>query len=238
MFPPSTGTNGVLAYVFTNLDVSHNYKFIGTGVRGGGTDYTNRFTVFELVGARSFVNAHSPDVLLGSTPGLTFSDIASNQCVIQTGINTNGQYAGWDNIIPSPEGTFAVLCRTYTGTIPNGGSSAGTWGYGIAGFRLEDTNVIFVPVTVRTSPNSVTNKEMQSATFSASAYGIPAAITYQWFRIDWTDEGWANTLLPNQTSSTYTIAHAYPATTVRNSLSSLRILLLGKSTRPQAVSRD
>src|SRR5215216_5290026 len=52
-------TGGTLTYTLSGLDPNKRYSFKGSAVRGGAADYTNRWTLFELVGAGSFISAHT-----------------------------------------------------------------------------------------------------------------------------------------------------------------------------------
>ena len=123
-----TGGSTVV-YTFTGLNPSFLYSFKGGAVRNGG--YADRWSLFELDGTRFFTSAHTAG---GYTNGL-----AANQVAINTGINTNGDMADWENIVPAADGSFSVLTTQYTGTIPGGGSASGPYCYALSGFRLEET---------------------------------------------------------------------------------------------------
>src|SRR6266850_3976902 len=121
----------VLTYSFSGLDPSAEYNFQGTGIRGDST-YTDRWTLFEIGGATSFTSLHSTGTLTtAQVPAITAAQVAIN-----TGDNSQGRLAWWEHIRPSASGTFSVTCTKYVGTVP-GGSSGGTKGYGMTGFRLE-----------------------------------------------------------------------------------------------------
>ncbi len=122
-----TGSSTVV-YTFTGLNPGMIYSFKGSAVRNGG--YSNRWSLFELDGARSFVSAHTAG---GYTNGL-----AANQVAINTGINTNGDMADWEMIVPASNGSFSVLTTQYTNTIPYGGTGNGPYCYALSGFRLEE----------------------------------------------------------------------------------------------------
>src|SRR5438874_2669258 len=122
----------VLTYSFSGLDPTAEYNFQGTGIRGEPT-YTDRWTLFEIGGARSFTSAHSPGTLTtAQVPAITAAQVATN-----TGDNTQGRLARWEHDQPSLSGTFTVTCTKYLGTVP-GGSSGGSNGYGMTGFRLQN----------------------------------------------------------------------------------------------------
>src|SRR5262249_48288818 len=107
----------------------------GTAMRGN-YPYVNRWSLFEISGAASFSSKHSAGALTTTqVPALTTSQVAIN-----TGFNIQGVLASWEHIRPSGSGTFSILCSQYAGTVP-GGSSAGSKGYGISGFRLEKAAV-------------------------------------------------------------------------------------------------
>lgn len=121
----------VLTYTFSGLDPSLEYNFQGTAIRGN-TAYANRWSLFEIVGAASFTAKHSP----GALTTAQVPELSASQVAINTGNNAQGRLAWWEHIRPAADGTFSVTSKHYTGTVP-GGSSAGTIGYGMVGFRLE-----------------------------------------------------------------------------------------------------
>jgi phosphatidylinositol-3-phosphatase len=128
-------SGAVLAYNFSGLDPAASYNLQGTAIRGEAA-YTDRWSQFEIVGAAAFSSAHSPGALTAAqVPGL-----AATQVAINTGDNTAGVLAWWENIRPGPGGAFSVVCRQYIGAVP-GGSSGGSKGYGLTGFRLEQAPV-------------------------------------------------------------------------------------------------
>src|SRR5439155_14988054 len=106
--------SGVVTYTFSNLSTSKLYR-LQAGVVRGSVDYTNRWTLCEIVGAQSFIAAHS------STNILTTARVAAltpSQAALNSGVNhtpETGDYVGWDNIRPSASGTFVLNSRQYTG---------------------------------------------------------------------------------------------------------------------------
>lgn len=126
-----TGATNFVTYTFSGLDPSAEYNFQGTAIRGH-FGYTDRWSMFEIVGATSFTSRHTAGALTSArVPTLTASQVAIN-----TGDNNRGDLAWWEHIRPGSDGSFAVISRQYTGTVP-GGSAAGSKGYGIVGLRLE-----------------------------------------------------------------------------------------------------
>jgi hypothetical protein len=120
-----------ITYFFSGLDPASEYNLQATAIRGDPT-WSNRWSLFQISGARAFTNAHTSGALTTTqVPAITAAQVAIN-----TGDNGRGDLASWEHIRPSIDGTFSVLSRKYTGTVP-GGSSAGPVGYGITGFRLE-----------------------------------------------------------------------------------------------------
>src|SRR5262245_10594928 len=189
-------SGGVLTYTFTGLNPSKRYSFKGSAVRGN-VAYTDRWTLCEIVGADSFTSAHTANALTtAKVPSLTASQVAIN-----TGVNSTaatGDMAVWESINPGADGSFAVTCRQYTGTVP-GGSSAGMRAYGITSLRLEEFNVTPASVTITNQPQDQVVDELQGAAFSVGATGNPAP-TYQWYKND--------VLIGGATNSSYTIAAA------------------------------
>jgi hypothetical protein len=127
--------SAILTYIFSGLDPNAEYNFQGTAIRGDST-YTNRWTLFEIVGASSFTSAHSTGALTrANVPAITAAQVAVN-----TGDNSRGDLAWWEHIRPGAGGTFSVTSVQYTNTVP-AGSSGGIKGYAMTGFRLEKNGV-------------------------------------------------------------------------------------------------
>jgi len=122
-------------YTFTGLDTggSARYSFTGSAVRGGST-YTNRFVLVELVGAVSATPAHSPD-------STWIRQLSPTQVILCTGQNhtsAQGVVVRWTDIDPGPDGQFSVVSWRYNGAIPAGGNAGGI-SYALSGIRLEAT---------------------------------------------------------------------------------------------------
>src|SRR5205085_1891150 len=85
------------------------------------------------------------------TAGGYTNGLAANQVAINTGINTNGDMADWEYIVPAADGSLSVLTTQYTGVIPAGGTANGPYCYALSGFRLEEmdapTNMAPIAVT-------------------------------------------------------------------------------------------
>ncbi|PYI84278.1 MAG: hypothetical protein DME26_13535, partial [Verrucomicrobia bacterium] len=176
------------------LNPSKRYSFKGSAVRGN-TAYTDRWTLFELVGADSFTRAHTANTLTSAK----VASITASQVAINTGINstgTTGDMAVWENISPGADGNFAVTCQQYTGPVP-GGSSGGIKGYAMTGMRLEEFNVTQMPATITSQPTDQVVGESQPATFTVGASGNPSP-SYQWYKND--------VLIGGATNASYTIA--------------------------------
>jgi len=177
--------NGVVTYTFTGLDPARQYRFHGSAIRGN-PGYTNRWTLCELTGAESAKGVHSAGVLTTArAPALT-----GNQAALNTGINhtaSTGDLVGWDEIVPGTDGSFAVVCSQYQGTVP-GGSSTGPRGYALTGIRLEEVNVEPSAPSITTEVANRTVDELEPATFSVVVTGNPRP-TLQWYRNDAAIEG-------------------------------------------------
>jgi regulation of enolase protein 1 (concanavalin A-like superfamily) len=190
------GGNGAVTYTFTGLNPGKLYSFKGSAVRGNPL-YTNRWALFEIVGADLFTSAHTARTLTSAqVPAITASQVAIN-----TGVNNtaaSGDMAVWEGIDPGADGSFAVTCRRYAGTVP-GGSSAGTTAYAITGLRLEEINVTPAPVAITSQPQDQTVGERQPVAFVVVASGNPAP-AYQWHRNDVPING--------ATNASYTISEA------------------------------
>ena len=148
-------STGVVAYTFSGLDPSKTYKLATTGVRGGdpsgtssGAYYSNRWTQAELLGAASYVPAHSSGVL---TPTLFPAFLSGSQVALNTGVNTTnnvgtptGDVIEWDNIVPTVDGSITVMTKEYTGGIPGSPTGIATalipaYTYALGQFRLEES---------------------------------------------------------------------------------------------------
>lgn len=129
-------TNGWVTYTFTNLDPNRRYSFKGA-VNRGIAAYTNRWTLVELLGASSFVSAHSTGVL---TTVQAPTSLAVNQAAGNFGFNTRGDIINWENIDPGPDGSFSIVNTRYVGFVPNGSSTNGNppYGYAITEIRLQE----------------------------------------------------------------------------------------------------
>ncbi|HWV99717.1 MAG TPA: lamin tail domain-containing protein [Candidatus Acidoferrum sp.] len=141
--------NATVTYTFSGLNTNRTYSFMGSAVRGGsGGTYPQRWTTFQLNGARSFRSAH--------TAGCYTNGLAINQVAINTGVNTNGDMADWESILPALNGTISIVSTQYQGAIPIGGTANGPYAYALTGFRL----VEFSPPTIQ-SAAAVGNNAVQ-----------------------------------------------------------------------------
>ena len=185
-------SSNLLGYLFSGLDVSKRYRFIGTSVRGGdilaassGYYYSNRWTRAELVGAASYTAAHSAGII---TAAQFPADLTGNQAAWQSGVNTTnlaGQPTGdvivWDNIVPAADGTFSVLVLRYTGHFPGSGASTADalYAYAFSAIRLDETTPLGPPAI--TAPmRDQTNGVGLTATFTVGAAGS-GTLTFSWF---------------------------------------------------------
>src|SRR5207248_5086260 len=111
---------------------------------------------------------------------------------------TSGDMADWENIDPGSDGSFAVVCSQYQGTLP-GWPTDGSKGYGITAVRLEELNTTPVAAAITNQPQSTNVYELAPASFSVGAMGNPAP-TYQWYK--------NNSVLTNETNPSYYIPSA------------------------------
>src|SRR6185436_4205569 len=122
----------VVTLTFTNLDPSRKYVFLGTSVRGN--NYNDRWAIYTLEGADSFVDAHidaSPNNNLltpGEFPGAA---VGPGEVALNSGENRAGSIVGWAQINPGADGGFSIRQAQYIGATPFGTASAGPYGYGI-----------------------------------------------------------------------------------------------------------
>jgi hypothetical protein len=131
-----TTAAGAVTNTFSGLDPSKEYNFEGTAIRGN-INYTNRWTIFEIVGAASFTSRHSP----GAMTTAQVATLLPSQVVLNTGDNAPGRLVWWEHIRPGASGSFSVTSRKYSGALPPGNASNGSTGYALTGFRLEEGGV-------------------------------------------------------------------------------------------------
>ena len=153
-----SGATNNYSHTFSGLDPDTIYDFAGTAVRGN-TGYTNRWTLVTLVGAESFVAAHSPGV------GVVTAGLAANQAAIWTGENHlsgQGFAARWNEIDPGGDGEFQIVSQQYLGLTPGvgtGSAASGSKGYALTAIRLleHESNVFRVATTDPPSGAAVTS---------------------------------------------------------------------------------
>ncbi|HYE33253.1 MAG TPA: lamin tail domain-containing protein [Methylomirabilota bacterium] len=190
------GPGASVTYTLSGLNPNKRYSFKGSAIRGNSA-YTDRWTLFELREADAFTAAHSPRVLTSST----LSTLPANAAALNTGVNNTvqtGDVVAWDNIEPGADGIFAVRCEQYTGVVP-GGSSAGSKGYGMTAFRLEEFDTVLVPARILTPPVAALVDELKPAAFVVVAEGNPRP-SYQWFR--------GELPIPNATNAIFSLPQA------------------------------
>ena len=175
-----------LILVFEGLDPSKRYNFRGTVARVGG--YNDRWSVFGITGADSYVAAHED----GSTKKNIFTKatfpsgtLATNEVALNTGDNKEGSLVGWDSIDPGADGTFSIEGRQYTGPAPFGNPAAatpGSYAYGLNAIYLAQVQATG-NLKVTENPSNQNVPAGQTATFTVVA-SSPQTITYQWQKSD------------------------------------------------------
>ena len=184
------GSGQSIGHVLTGLDPNRLYSIKGTAVRGATND---RWSMFELVGAMGFTSAHT----VGCYTGNTNASIASNQVVLCTGDNRQGDLFDWENVVPSPDGTLAIVSRKFTNAIAgltNGTGSAAA----CEALRVEEIAAA-QPPQFSVQPQDTTIYEAQPVSLDGRVYGTPPLFC-QWFK-----EGLP---LPHATNSSYALSHA------------------------------
>lgn len=143
-----SGSSTGYTHSFSGLNPDTIYDFAGTAVRGRD-GYANRWTLVTLVGAESFLPAHSAGV------GVVTAGLAANQVAIWTGENhlaSQGFVAAWEEIDPGADGQFEVVSQQYLGPTPgvgDGSAATGSKGYALTAVRLveRELNVLRVVAT-------------------------------------------------------------------------------------------
>ncbi|WCJ60043.1 Ig-like domain-containing protein [Fontisphaera persica] len=194
---------GQVVNTFAGLSPAALYSFRSTSVRGNAA-YTNRWTLVRLTGARAFRSAHTAGVLTRAQ----LPNLAANEAVYNSGFNTAGEVVGWDDIVPGTNGSFAVVCEQYTGTLPGGTPTDGPYGYSINAFRLEEAGPP-LSVTMTAPANNSVYQGPTNLTLSATATGTLALARVAFFAdgalvgedatspysIVWTNATWATNRL-------------------------------------------
>ncbi len=125
---------------FKNLNPAMRYSFRGTVIRKGtvyGANHPGRRTYCNLEGADAFTDAHTAGCITKDTPlpeffsaraNVTFPAVnfAPGEAVFQSGLNTQGDMVGYDDIQPGADGTFAVVVRGWCGVVTNRYLNMGT----------------------------------------------------------------------------------------------------------------
>lgn len=177
------GNDVSLIMLFEGLDPSKRYNFRGTASRGGG--YEDRWAVYSLFGAESYLAAHvdgsdNLNIITGET--FPASGLEKNQVALNSGDNKAGSLVGWDNIEPGPSGTIEIEARQYFGEAPFGTPSAGPYGYGFSAIYLAEVEATG-DLKITENPSDALIPAGTSATFSVGA-SSPDAIDYQWQKAD------------------------------------------------------
>src|SRR2546425_1068541 len=202
----TNGSLGTVTYTFSGLNPSKRYTFTGGAARGLSlAQGSNRWTRVEIVGAASFANAHTTNVVTSAqAPNLIASQVAVNFAV--NNVAGTGDLVSWENIDPGPDGSFAIVNSQYQGfvpsnIIPNGGHSNGTNAYAMTGIRLEELGS--GPPVIVNQPQDRSVSPGQTATFTVLASGEPP-LRYQWYR--------SGSLIAGATNASYTT----PPTTIND----------------------
>ena len=170
---------GTVTYTISGLDPNETYIIQGGAVRGGASA---AYTLFTLVGADDYQNAHSSGTITTNMP---------NQIIINTGQNHlpgTGDMFEWRMVDPGPDGTISITCRP----------TFGFTGYALTALRIVE-DVVAPPMIVR-HPRPVVADLGDPATFSVVAAGNP--LFYQWYR--------NGIPIPNGTNASYTILSVNP----------------------------
>lgn len=175
-------TNAFVTYIFTNLDPNRRYSFKGATTRGVAS-YTNRWTMVEILGASSFVSAHSTGVV---TTVQAPASLDINQAAANFGYNARGDIINWENIDPGPDGTFSVRNTRYAGFVPNGSSTNGNppYGYAMTEIRLQEfTATANQPVLLNARKLTNGNFQLTLSGTVGQTYAIERSVNLS----DWTN---------------------------------------------------
>jgi hypothetical protein len=162
--------------IFSGLDPTKKYSLKATSVRAGTLDYSNRWTVVTLLGASSFVPAHTANcITAGTDPTLT-----GNQVALNTGLNTTGDLADFESIVPASSTIMLVSMQYSNNTVvgPNGYRCNGSKGYAITGFRLEELGGDLNSISIVTPTNTSSFIEGQPVTITVAAGSAVSGVSF------------------------------------------------------------
>lgn len=189
----------VSTITFTNLDPSQRYVFRGTSVRGN--NYNDRWAIYEIQGAVSFVNAHvdgSANLNLLTQTSFPAAGLTASQVALNSGENRAGSLIGWDEVDPGEDGSFSIVQRQYVGPAPFGNPAGGPYGYGMNAIMLAEVGEP-VPVSITRQPEGQTLFECRSFALSVGVSGsFPRS--FQWIK--------DGVEIPGATTATYSVALA------------------------------
>lgn len=117
-----------LDLIIEGLDPSGYYTFAGSANRGGGADYEERVTNWQIMDADTFTYASSDGAHKVSLGSVEFS----------TGVNSVGYVAKWTNIDPGDDGKIVIRTSHGVGKNHDGIADANAYkGYAGGVFMLE-----------------------------------------------------------------------------------------------------
>lgn len=88
------------------------------------------------------MQAHSSGVLTSED----VPDLDLNQAAFNSGDNSaDGEVIGWDRI-RATNGSFTVLCRQYTNTVPGGSTAGAPYSYAFSAIRLSEHILPAAPI--------------------------------------------------------------------------------------------
>lgn len=171
--------NTKLILVFSGLTPSRRYKFRGTTSRGG--NYNDRWSVFSIVKADAFVDAHqdgSNNKNIFTKATFANGALQPNQVALNSGDNKAGSLVGWENIEAGADGSFSVEAQQYVGAAPFGNPAAAAYAYGFSAIYLAEVEATG-NLRITENPANQLVPAGKTASFKVVATS-PAAIQYQW----------------------------------------------------------
>lgn len=170
------GSTAAVTNIFLGVSTSKRYSLKASAVRAGTPDYSNRWTVVTLLGAASFATAHTPNTITSATdPAL-----GPNQVAINTGLNTVGDMADFESIVPAGPTLMLVSMQysNYTVVSPTGFHCNGNKGYGITGFRLEELSDDPKSIAIMNPPNSSLFVQGQNVAINVSSGSAVSSVGF------------------------------------------------------------
>jgi Bacterial Ig domain len=170
------GPTSAVTNIFVGVSASKAYSLKATAVRAGSSDYSNRWTLVTLLGAASFTTAHTANTITS----INDPTLGPNQVAINTGLNTVGDMADFETIVPAGTNIMLVSMQYSNTTVisPAGFHCNGIKGYAITGFRLEEKLIDPNSVAILNPTNNSTFVQGEIVTLSVASGSAVSSVSF------------------------------------------------------------